>query len=741
MNMRPQVRPTDQSSIESSQTIRFDRYEVNVLSGELTKDGRKIRLQAQPLQLLVLLLQNPGRLVSRDEVKRELWPGDTFIDFDHGLAAAVNKIREALCDSADKPKFIETLPRRGYRFIGKIEPDPPVEIRPRLEGVTSREALSQDATAEPLKGAEPVSTTPESRTRTWALGAALLLLGAGIALASVFLLGQKKFEPAPQEWTVTQFTSYPGGTTGPAFSPDGSRIAFGWDAKDASQFDLYVKALRGEALLRLTSHPSTWLSAAWSPDGTQIAFMRLANADTGLYVVPALGGPEQKLAATSTPYDLASPISWSPDGKFIAYSDQVNRDDGDRVFLYSMETRQSRLFYHDPACRHEGHLTFSNDGKQLAWYCVRRLDAIDLMVGDSAGHSRRFVRTMKLVPVGLAWFPDDKKILLPQLGADESRLYEVDLNDGSMKLTPAGVSERHGIWSTMSAKTGAMAWDAYRYHDDLLSKNLKDPSKPVAPILESSKDENQASYSPDGKHVAFDSNRSGTWSVWIGDADGSNLTQVSRDVAGYPRWSPDSTRIVYQQSDGDEWTVYVADINERIGRKLRTATTNVGAPFWSPDGTWVYFEDYSSFRRKFYRCSVDCNANETLVRDGPKAFSMQIAPDGQHWYYIRGDETNLKVIRETVVDGHAETEEEVAGLPLIADEYSFFLGANGIYFVAKEKPQTLSYFDFNTKKSKSLVTTEKAIMSGFWISRDERIALLPQSYDNHEDIMLAEPKR
>src|SRR5580698_427684 len=97
--------------------IRFDRYEVDVPSGELRKDGRKVKLQAQPFQLLVLLLRNDGNVVSREDVRRELWPGDTFVDFDQGVGAAVNKIREALSDSADKPRYVQTLPRRGYRFI------------------------------------------------------------------------------------------------------------------------------------------------------------------------------------------------------------------------------------------------------------------------------------------------------------------------------------------------------------------------------------------------------------------------------------------------------------------------------------------------------------------------------------------------------------------------------------------------------------------------------------------------
>ena len=105
--------------------IAFDRFELDLRSLELRKDGRRIRLQAQPFRLLALLIEHAGEVVTREEVCRTLWQTDTFVDFDHSVAAAVNKIREALGDSAEKPQFIETLPKIGYRFIGQIKRDLP----------------------------------------------------------------------------------------------------------------------------------------------------------------------------------------------------------------------------------------------------------------------------------------------------------------------------------------------------------------------------------------------------------------------------------------------------------------------------------------------------------------------------------------------------------------------------------------------------------------------------------------
>ena len=123
--MPSSVRKSEPASGVTSSRVTFDRFEVDLRSGELRKDGRKVRLPAQPFQLLTLLIENAGEVVTRDEVCRALWQTDTFVDFDHSVAAAVNKIREALGDSAENPRFVETLPRKGYRFIRQIKRDLP----------------------------------------------------------------------------------------------------------------------------------------------------------------------------------------------------------------------------------------------------------------------------------------------------------------------------------------------------------------------------------------------------------------------------------------------------------------------------------------------------------------------------------------------------------------------------------------------------------------------------------------
>src|SRR5579871_4660399 len=109
------------SSEHHSDRARFGPFEVDLQTHELWKYGTRLKLVGQPFEILALLLSRPGKLVTRDELRNRLWPSDTFVDFNHGLNAAVNKLREALSDSAEDPRFIETLPRRGYRFVAEVE--------------------------------------------------------------------------------------------------------------------------------------------------------------------------------------------------------------------------------------------------------------------------------------------------------------------------------------------------------------------------------------------------------------------------------------------------------------------------------------------------------------------------------------------------------------------------------------------------------------------------------------------
>ena len=238
--------------------LRFDPFEVDLVTGELWRHNIPLKLGGQPFQILKLLLERPGELITREELRKALWASDTFVDFEHGLNAAVNKLRQVLGDDPEKPRYIETIPRRGYRFISK-------------GNVLAKAGL-------PAPAGVRRST---NLLQFWQKIVAWTVVGAACALAAVLIYEKTRLRLERPAMRIVPFTSYPGFELCPAFSPDGSRIAFAWNGDSAlgyKDFDLYVKVMGSENLLRLTHHPSAGLCPTWSPDGTQIAFIRLPGS-------------------------------------------------------------------------------------------------------------------------------------------------------------------------------------------------------------------------------------------------------------------------------------------------------------------------------------------------------------------------------------------------------------------------------------------------------------------------------
>jgi len=299
-------------------------------------------LQDQPFQVLALLLRHPGEIVTRQELQCALWPADTFVEFEHGVNTAVKKLRQALGDSADNPRFIETLPRKGYRFIAPVGgpeiPAPAPAVR--------RRQLWLLASAGPVKW---------RRRFAWTA-----LLVAAVVLAGVAVWSGRSGSGAPEVSLVAvPLTTYLGVQRSPSFSPDGTQVAFTWcaDAR-VPHCPIYIKQVGVESPFRLTDKSSADNYPAWSPDGQTIAFLRLFFQGSNLskvavIVIPQRGGTERVLAEFDVSQgsglgDFAPgrQLAWTPDSKWLAVSAPTKQGvSGRRVLglsLLSAETGERR---------------------------------------------------------------------------------------------------------------------------------------------------------------------------------------------------------------------------------------------------------------------------------------------------------------------------------------------------------------------------------------------------------------
>jgi Tol biopolymer transport system component/DNA-binding winged helix-turn-helix (wHTH) protein len=727
--------------------LAFDQFEVDLTSGRLLKNGRRIRLQPQPFRMLELMLQRPGELITREEVCRALWHSDTFVDFDHSLGTAINKIREALEDSAENPKFIETIPRRGYQFIGKLTTVSPARETPPLPHDLAAERTNGHALPQALTSAVALPhflATSPAPVRSSVRRAASVIAIAALVVAAVFLAlrwSQPGRERSFADVRVSPFTALPGDEMSPAFSPDGSRIAFAWNGapqpktsgSEAKGFDLYVKALGQETLLRLTNHPSGWISPAWSPDGTQIAFHRMAGPDTGIYVVSALGGPERKLHETHIPYDVTAPISWSPDGKWIAFDDSLPEQSVDRMYLLSPDTLETIPIPHNPSCLHEAMPTFSHRGDLLAYLCVHSLIDLELDVVVPFQWQPNKIGTIVGAAPGVVWTTDDQRLIVSHGADDGGVLDEFTVRDGSIRRLNFA---RSAIWPTISPARERLAYSSSSDIENVYRRDLAHPALAPVALGSTTREQENPQYSPDGKRIAFASSRAGNREIWVSDLAGANLLRLS-DLKGYatrPQWSPDGQKIVFGTHQGQRHEIFIVNAAEGLPRRLETNVLDISMPSWSRDGKWIYFRSFEALGHKIYRCPAT-GGDATVLRTGHDGTSPQESPDGKTLYFTARN-ANTALMSLSLNGNFAES--TVTGMPPINNESQWVVVPGGVYFVPVEALKSLQYFDFKTKKSRLVFENQVPLADGLSVSPDGRWLLYSQTDEENTDIMLAD---
>jgi Tol biopolymer transport system component/DNA-binding winged helix-turn-helix (wHTH) protein len=708
--------------------VRFESFETDLGAGEVRKHGHRIRLQDQPFRILQVLLEHSGEVVTREELQRQIWPSDTFVDFDRGLNNAVKRLREALGDSAEHPRFIETLPRRGYRFIGTVTPVPAVPSASAAFGQTGPAPLA------PVQQ----STQTEHAPNWVKIAVGILLTTATIAFLFVFL--RMKPTATLSTLALVPFTTLPGLEVAPTFSPDGKQIAFAWSGDPATRsngFDLYVKAVGREDLLRLTHHPSEWITPAWSPDGSQIAFYRVSGEDTGLYLVPALGGPERKLRPTERsnllfPTGLNTAISWSPDGKWIAYVDSLPST----VNLLSVKSLESTRLSPAAGCIQEGHPAFSHGGDQLAYICSlddsreRGIYVVTLHDG-----TQKLVTEKIGLQSGIAWTGDDSRLIFAKDQSGESQLFEIAIANGSIQKLLIG---QDATWPAISRKGDRLAFTSSFNTINIWRKDLMHPTSAGVKLLTSTREQTNPTYSPDGRHIAFESTRGGVQEVWVSNSDGTNLVQVSKlsnYATGTPRWSPDGTKLVF-----DSWTghpeVFVVDFSELIPHRLVTNISGMFQPSWSHDGKWIYFLSFVGEAPRVYRCREN-GGNATLLSFGP-AFGLHEAFDGETLYFA--DSWSNGRLWKASSTQYAQAS-AVEGMPLLKDASLWTVVPGGIYFVPADMPYWICYFDFSARKVRRITDVARDFNSGnggLSVSPDGHWLLYSQVEEANSDIMLVD---
>ncbi|MGD0214016.1 MAG: winged helix-turn-helix domain-containing protein [Terriglobales bacterium] len=484
-----------------NRTIRFGAFEADLPSGEIRKSGSRIKLQDQPFKVLQILLEHPGDLVTREELQSRIWPEDSFGDFDHAVNVAVGKLRAALGDSAENPSFIETVPRRGYRFVATLD-ESPVDTHPQL----------------PASYGDRPSRVVSKRTLL-----ALFAIGiSGILVASGVFLGRRTTQWQPpdfQRLTVSRGTVFAA-----RFAPDGRSVIYAasWNGEPTEIFSTDPKIPGARSL----GFPSTQLLAVSSSGEMavlQSVDYRFLFARRGtLGQVPLTGGSPRQLAEDIYWAD------WSTDGTTLAVVRNVSGKQ-------RLEFPLGHILYETAGWI--SHPRISPKGDQVAFldHPIYPDDKGVVAIVDLAGH-KRVVSTAWESVEGLAWSADGTEIWFSAAQAGPERhIYAVDLSCRQRLIfrAPGGItlqdiaSDGRVLVTRDEQRVGMMALAPSNKEDKEKEISWRDWSVPT-------------DISSDGNTVLFDEQgvESGsTYTVAVRDTRGSPPIPLGQGMAG--RLSPD----------------------------------------------------------------------------------------------------------------------------------------------------------------------------------------------------------
>jgi Tol biopolymer transport system component len=636
-----------------------------------------------------------------------------------------------LGDTAEHPRFIETVPRRGYRFIGPVEllaPGPtPIATGPPAgtDEVAVAAALPRHAEGGGIK--------PPLRHRM-ALTLAGIALTALIAWAAWFHFSRRAREAAEPPMRIVPFTTFPGYQDYARFSPDGNQIAFAWDGEKEDNWDIYVKLIGTEKPLRLTTDPGADLFPAWSPDGRSIAFCRYnSGGEGGIYVVPALGGPEHRVPTPSLfSFPLAEYLDWSPDGKYLVYVDKQTRT----LFLVAADNPDDKRRLTISTGQADLSPRFSPDGKTVAF--LRQPGALgrDIFLVRLAGGEPKRLTFDNVIIRGLDWTPDGAYIVFSSdRFSGRGRLWKVSASGGQPEPLPVG--QGGAYFPSLSRAGQRLAYTQADSNTNIWRYEVPRPTDRSAPptkLIASAGENFDPQYSPDGRRIVFVSDRSGSREIWVCDSDGSNprqLTSFGGPHVGVPLWSPDSREIVFFGTLADpEGLAGMYVVSEEGGQPRRVTDLDN----WSRDGKWIYFTSHRSGTVQVWKRPTEGgHAVQVTKQGGSRPFE---SPDGKTVYYQKGVQSLLEVqsLWKVPVEGGEETRvlEQILG----QGWFTWSLTTEGIYFV-HARTRAIEFFDFATHRITEVTKPEKPILS-LAASPDGRSILLAQEDQATSKIMLVE---
>jgi Tol biopolymer transport system component/DNA-binding winged helix-turn-helix (wHTH) protein len=593
----------------NAKVVRFGVFEVHLQAGELRKSGLRIKLQEQPFQILALLLERPGEVITREELRQRLWPADTFVDFDHSLNSAIKKLRQALGDDSDNPRFIETLPRRGYRFIATVER--PVGEESRISGPSS---------------------PPESSAGKNLLKRTGVI--AGVVVLALICVAFWRSQPQPPTVTnIVQITN-DGRAKEPLNPPvtDGVHIYFTEGTPETTGSRIaQVSAAGGETTWITTTLQDVWAVSPVSPDRSELLVAKGAKVGSDsvveLWVQPLPAGAPHHVG------DIRALLAtWTPDGTHIVYADagnmgnimMANKDGSEPHQLakvpgivycirYSPDGRRIRFDITDPKIDSNSIWEMDADGKDVHRVFPDWKESFFHGCGNWSPDGNYYYFLAGRGNAQAIWVMPERRSLFRRRAKGPSRLTFGPLRFNAP--VPSSDGKRLFVLGE-EPRVELMRYDVQSRRFDSYLTGLS-----VGPV----------DFSLDRKWMAYVSYPDMT--LWRSRVDGSDKMQLTFSPvrAFEPRWSPDGSQIVFMDVQFDSPSK-ICMLSSSGGSPvvLTQGNTYEADATWTPDGKSIVFGKTDNISNAaIYRLDLKTRKVSSIPgTDG--LFSPRLSPDGRY---------------------------------------------------------------------------------------------------------------
>jgi len=488
------------------------------------------------------------------------------------------------------------------------------------------------------------------------------------------------------------------------------------------------------------NHPGQGVAPAWAPDGRSIAFLRRSPEWNGYFRISALGGSERFIAGGKA---RSRGFTWAHDGKALIVAEELLPDEPAAIYSIAVETGERKKLITAPQGKYYAVPTVSPDGKSIL-FLQSNLQAIDgggIYVMGIDGGEPRLVVAVNGLERGHTWSADGSEIIFAtsqsQAGPDGD-LWRVPVSGGAPEPIGVGMNAASPVVARQGGRLAYLQRFIERtiYRMPVPSPGV--PNSPPAKFIYSTHREYAPQYSPDGKRIAFHSDRTGNHEIWLCDSEGLNpaqLTFFGKGTAGTPRWSPDGRKIVFDLRSEGEADIYVISADGGAPRRLTNEPSEDMVPSWSHDGRWIYFCSDRSGRQQIWKMSPDGGPPIQLTRQG--GFDGFESADGKFLYYAKG--RNMPSIWKVPVDGGDETPVVETDKP--AQWRNWALSDQGIFFLNSDQPEktVVEFFSFTTRQVKKLATLDRpTFLTGIALSPDGRWLLFTLTDRQGSNIMLVE---